>query len=270
MFFVTSIFFILLVAGLQRPLRRADQAVRLRDEFLSLASHELKTPLTTLLIQAQLRKQKLDRADSQPISTPELQKMATSDLTQLGRLSQLIDNMLDVSRIELSKASFHPIRGDLCQFTREVVDRFSAQAQKYGVQIETEFCKEAAAIFDPLQMEQLLVNLLSNGIKYGRERPVHLSIDQPNPHLARIKVRDEGIGIAPADVERIFAKFERAVPGHEISGLGIGLYVGRNIVERHGGKIEVTSEPGKGSTFTVTLPLVMHSQLGESLGSEPA
>ncbi len=245
MFLSTAIFFTLLVSGLQRALIRAQGAIRLRNDFLSLASHELKTPLTSLTLQTQLRMRRLDTS----LTAADFKKMVEFDLSQLTRLNRLIDNMLDISRIESGRSPFHPIPVDLCHLVREVTEHFGDGS------LRLEICEALEVECDVLQMEQVVVNLLSNASKYGQGSPVTVSVSRVDPGFAVICVKDEGPGIAPEHQEKIFQKFERLAPASQISGLGLGLFICRELVGRHGGTIAVESALGKGAIFRVHLPL---------------
>jgi signal transduction histidine kinase len=231
------------------------EAVRARDEFLSIASHELKTPLTTLTLQGQIRKRQITQGKN-PVATPEgFEKMVDSDLKQLGRLNRLIEDMLDDARIRTGKLEISRKRVDLCTLAQEVAERFRPQLVRTSSELRIQSCEPTIIEADPFRLEQMLTNLLTNALKYGQGRPIELAVSRHRDDYAYIRVTDQGIGIAPRDLSRIFSRFERAVSANEISGLGLGLAIARDIVEAHGGQILVQSEVGKGSTFTVELPL---------------
>lgn len=229
------------------------QAVRSRDEFLSIASHELKTPLTSLKFQAQMRKRNALRGKEADFSVEKTLQMAVSDEKQIDRITRLIDDMLDITRINAGKLSIVPERVNICDLVSEVVDRFSEQANLAGCEIQISACKEIYGQFDRFRIEQVFTNLLTNALKYGAGTPVHISADNDNEFIL-LKVRDFGIGIADVDQSRVFGQFERAINANEISGLGLGLYIVREIVTAHKGMIWVESEVDKGSTFIVKLP----------------
>jgi signal transduction histidine kinase len=181
-----------------------------------------------------------------------MHKMARADLRDLTRLNQLIDNMLDVTRLTMGKRPFMPVELDLSEAVKETVQRF--QQVHPGV-IELAIDPSIRGQFDLLQIEQVLMNLLSNAVKYGDKKPVRVTLASPAPGRARIEVQDDGPGIAPEHHGRIFQKFERLQPKDKVSGLGLGLYICRELVQRQGGSIDFTSEPGQGTTFRVDLPL---------------
>lgn len=228
-------------------------AVSTRDEFLSIASHELKTPLTSLRIQAQLRKRNLLKGDASAFSPEKIKKMVEADERQINRITRLIDDMLDVVRISSGKLTVNPEPVDLCAVVEEVIDRLAEQAESAGCTIEMDQCENANGQWDHFRIEQVVTNLLTNAMKYGEGKPVHIRVDR-KPGRVILEVRDQGIGIAEEDQTRIFQQFERAVSSSEVSGLGLGLYIVKQILDAHGGSIRVKSRPGQGSTFIVELP----------------
>ncbi|MGZ3654275.1 MAG: sensor histidine kinase [Bdellovibrionota bacterium] len=232
----------------------AQRAVASRDAFLSIASHELKTPLTSLTIQAQLRRRQLDRGQFDSFSPFNLIRMVESDARQLDRLNRLIDDMLDISRIASGKltVNFEPV--NLTQLLREAADRQVDQFGKAGCELTISGDEHAVGLWDRFRIEQVITNLLTNAMKYGAGCPVHASVRVEGAN-AILEVADHGIGIAAADQERIFRQFERAVGPGEASGLGLGLYIVKQILELHRGSISVESELGKGSRFIVSLPI---------------
>jgi PAS domain S-box-containing protein len=239
----------------------AQKAVQARDEFMSIASHELKTPLTSLKLQAQIRARDLQRGELRRFAPERLSQLVAEDEKQVNRLTRLVDDMLDISRIQSGKLSFHPEDFDLNEMVEETLTRFSAQieASKSGVAfIRGEV---APGHWDRFRIEQVFVNLLTNALKYGAGNPieVRISVEGGRGYLS---VSDRGIGIKREDQDRIFGQFERAISASSISGLGLGLYISRKIVEAHHGRISVRSEEGKGSVFTVELPLVEGSAKG--------
>lgn len=233
--------------------REAQIAVSSRDAFLSVASHELKTPLTSLVIQTQMRRRHIDR-ENYAVFTPEkLLQMVESDARQLDRLTRLIDDMLDISRINSGKLTVTPEPVNLCQLVREVADRHAEQYNAAGCPLSFSGEEHVVGLWDRFRIEQVVTNLLTNALKYGAGKPVEITVREQGRE-ALLEVRDHGIGIAPEDQERIFRQFERAVGASEVTGLGLGLYIVKQILDLHGGTIRVTSKPGAGSRFTVTLP----------------
>ncbi len=232
------------------------RAIRARDEFLSIASHELKTPLTSLKLQVQLRERALAKGAPLPGFTPEaLVRTLANDVRQVDRLTRLVDDILDVSRISSGRFSLaigEPV--DLVALVRDVLERSSAALDAALCSVTVDTPATVAGLWDRGRIEQVVLNLLTNAWKYGRGKPIHVSV-RAFEDRAVVAVRDEGVGVSPVDQKRIFQVFERAISKNEVSGLGLGLYIAHRIVEAHGGAIRVDSELGKGATFTVELPL---------------
>jgi PAS domain S-box-containing protein len=230
--------------------RRALQdAVSIRDEFLSIAGHELKTPLTALLFHAE------SMAKNAPtLTAAEVGDRAGKILRNSRRLGRLVDELLDVSRITAGRLHLEREEVDVAALVREVVGRGSEAAQQANSRIELQVPERLVGMWDRLRLEQVVENLLTNAVKYGRGQPIHVRL-QAEDGAALLMVKDNGVGIAPADQARIFERFERAVSSHHYGGLGLGLWIARQIVEAHGGRIRVSSKPGQGAEFTVRLPL---------------
>ena len=241
----------------------AQHAVRLRDEFLSIASHELRTPLSALELQAQSVQVQLRK---RPVDLARINDKATVMERQVARLSRLINEMLDVSRIEAGRLELDPDEVDLAELVREVAARFAAELEREGSPLELHLDEGVVGHWDRLRLDQVVTNLLQNAIKYGRGGPIRISLrlDEGSPgpaHAAALlECEDHGIGISPADQRRIFGRFERAVSSRHYGGMGVGLFIVDQILKAHEGRIEVRSEPGQGATFMVWLPL----------GKEPA
>jgi PAS domain S-box-containing protein len=228
--------------------KREQEAVRVRDDFLSIASHELRTPLTPLRLQTQVLRRLLAQG-----GLPPREKVASSLDTldrQTERLSRLVNDLLDVSRITVGRLALHRERVDLADVAREVVDRY-APASRSPIPLQA---RRTPGNWDRARLEQIVTNLLANAIKYGEGKPIDVTVGASGDR-ALLVVRDRGIGIAPEDAQRIFDRFERATPAHSYGGLGLGLYIAQQIATAHGGKITVESAPGQGATFTLALPL---------------
>jgi PAS domain S-box-containing protein len=244
----------------ERLLVQLQEAVRLRDDFLSVASHELKTPLTPLSLRLQGLERSIRAEPGSPMAA-RLGKEVEVMRRQVKRLSDLVNDLLDVSRISTGrmKLSFEEV--DLTEVTREVTARFQPEAQRAGCELILDTDGPVAGQWDRLRLEQVLTNLLSNAIKYGAGKPVHLRVEHQEGS-ARLVVRDEGIGIQPEAMGRIFNRFERAVSERHYGGLGLGLYVTRQIVAAMSGTVRAESTPDQGATFTVELPLQPLPQQG--------
>lgn len=238
----------------ERLYREAQEAILARDEFLSVASHELKTPLTALQLQLQMLDRAAHKGGAQLTPDRVIKKLKQAD-QQVQRLADLINDLLDVARIRKGQIEVRLAEGDLAQMVRDVAGSFEEQAALAGCTLELDVDGPIEACWDRVRVEQIVTNLLSNAIKYGPGKPVEVRVEA-DAEAAQISVRDYGIGIAPEHLERIFVRFERAVSADHYGGLGLGLYIVRQIVEALGGTIRVASEPDQGSTFTVTLPRV--------------
>lgn len=247
-------------AELEVALEKLKVTVKARDTFLSLASHELKTPLTTLLLQVQIKKRQLAKGQMQMFEGEKLKEMIETDLKQLGALNRLIDDMLDIGRIRTGRLELKKEKINLSETAREVFEQFYPQVKEkcsnFDFRIEENIFVEA----DPERVVQVITNLLNNAMKYGQCKPLAAKVfcDHENKK-AFIMIRDNGMGISEEDRIRIFQTFERAISPNEVSGLGLGLAIVKEIVGAHGGEVLVDSEVGMGSTFTVSLPLIqMH------------
>ncbi len=231
-----------------------EETLRLRDEFISIASHELKTPLTTLLIQVQLIHKLVEQATIIGISKEKLLSMLNTSIRQVDRFTSLINNLLDTSSISAKGLTLHRQDTDLRKIIGDVLNRFQAELSSVGSSLEVHVLDHIIGQWDRARIDQVVVNLLSNAMKYGEGKPIEISTES-TPTVARIVVVDHGMGISRKDQERIFDRFERVGSVQGIAGMGLGLYITRQIVEAHGGTISVVSEPGNGSKFTVELPL---------------
>jgi PAS domain S-box-containing protein len=243
------------------------QAVALRDEFFSIAAHELKTPITVLRGQSQLNLRRLSRNGG--MAAEQIEAAFTTIDEQSRKLQRLVEQLLDVSRIESGRLTLEAEEMDLAAIARSAVA--SARLRGGNRTIELHSPDELLARVDPLRLEQVLANLLDNALKYSPSpRPIEVSLsahetaptfarsrEQPDeePLWARIEVRDYGRGIPDEDRERIFQRFQQVHPNDQVKGFGLGLYVCRQIVELHGGSIHVESAPDRGTRFIVALPI---------------
>jgi len=224
----------------------ARAAVRVREDFLSVAGHELRTPLTSLKLQLHL----LERSRPTHLSEPRLRAMGR----QVERLESLVTSLLDVGRLSEGRLSLELGDVELHALTREVLGRLAEVFERAGCEVHLEAPVPVHGRWDAQRLDQVLVNLLTNAAKYGAGRPVHVRVEEAGA-FARLTVRDEGIGIAPEALPRIFGRFERAVSDSQYGGLGLGLYISRQLVEAMGGRVYVESRLAEGATFTVELPL---------------
>lgn len=233
----------------------AQSAIRARDEFVSIASHELKTPITSLKMQLQMMLRSLKSDNQAPAPTSEkMIKALTNSSSQVDRLTVLIEDLLDVTRIETGKLTYKFEEVDLSKLMLEVLERFSEEIRYVKSTFHQDLDDNAIVFCDRYRIEQVVANLLSNAIKYGSNNPVHVSIKKGNGEIV-ISVKDHGMGIIKEMQSKIFERFERAISSTNISGLGLGLYITKQIIDAHQGSIEVESELGLGSTFRVRLPI---------------
>ena len=249
----------LLLAQLQTARGELEHAVRMRDDFMSIVAHEVRTPLNGLILETQLRKMHLARGNLAAFSGQKLQAMVERDERQINSLIRLIEDMLDVSRIRTGKLSLRPKAFDLSQLVGGLVENFAAQATALDTRIELQRCEPLHGEWDEFRIEQVVVNLLSNALRYGERKPVQVRVFEQDG-LACVQVQDQGIGIGAANQQRIFQQFERVATQQASGGLGLGLYISEQIVQAHGGCIRVDSEEGKGATFTLQLPLATYQQ----------
>lgn len=234
------------------------KAIQLREDFLSIASHELKTPLTPLSLQIQTLQRILKRNKLAEVSSEDFNQIINSCVDQIASLSVLIDELLDFSRISVGRLQINKSEFDLSQFVNDVSARFFSQAEQTGQRIQITSNEKIVGSWDLLRMEQVLSNLISNALKYGNKRGVEIRVWSENSQ-ALISVRDHGIGIALEDQKKIFEKFERAVSEKNFGGLGLGLYIIRELVKLHGGEVSVQSALNQGATFTLSLPISVDS-----------
>lgn len=249
----------LLLAQLQVTRSELEHAVRMRDDFMSIVSHEVRTPLNGLILETQLRKLHLARNNAEAFTLDKMHAMVERDERQINSLIRLIEDMLDVSRIRTGKLSIRPASFDLCQLVSGLVENFAAQAAAAESSISLHTGPELIGCWDEFRIEQVIANLLTNALRYGAKAPVQVRVFEEQG-LACVQVRDHGIGISAENQQRIFQQFERVSSSQSSAGLGLGLYISEQIVLAHGGSISVSSTEGQGATFSVRLPLVRSPQ----------
>lgn len=235
-------------------LEKQIEATRLRDEFISIASHELKTPLTSLKLQTDANDRLIRKSGLAEFKPDKVRKLIDTTQRQVGRLTHLVEDMLDVSRIGAGKLSIRASTVDLGELVQDVVDRVLPQALEAGNTVEIKIQPGIVGYWDSFRIEQVVINLLTNAIRYASGKRIWVEVSRIGSE-ARLSVRDEGQGIPRERQSRIFDRFERAVAASNVSGLGLGLYICREIVKAHGGTIHVESDVDQGATFIVMLPL---------------
>ena len=233
--------------------RQALDALCLREEFLTVASHELRTPMATLTMCAHALLA-TDTSDH-PLTRPGQEALLRNIGRQVRRLNQLVSELLEVSFIQRQGGIPLEIEEmDLGDLAREVVQRLAPDLERAGCPVSIQAEAAVTGRWDRSRLDQVIVNLLSNAMKFGPGQPIEVAVVKLDRSTARLLVRDRGIGVAADSQLRIFERFERAVSAEHYGGLGLGLYICRRIVEAHQGSIGVASPPGAGATFQVDLP----------------
>lgn len=236
----------------QMNLKRAIQA---RDEFISVCSHELKTPITSMQLQFQLASKMYRREDKRVFQKENVIRRIENACRQLSRMNVLIENMLDVSRISTGRLHIEKSEVDMNSVLNDVLETFREQIEEKNVVVNVLNKSQSRSIIlaDIYRIEQVVANLITNALKYGEAKPIDVVIDKFAGRVS-MTVTDHGLGIDKENIERIFGRYERAIPASEISGLGLGLYISKQIIEAHNGSLSVKSEIGHGSTFTIEFP----------------
>ncbi|MCP3136871.1 ATP-binding protein [Pyxidicoccus xibeiensis] len=232
-----------------RLYEQAQRAIRVRDEFLSVAAHELFTPLTAL----RLTVQGLQRSAG-GVASPGVLGIVDR---QTHKLMRLVSELLDTSQLRTGRLSLQLEDVDLGQVVREVAEQLGPELERSGTPLRLDVAPGVVGKWDRLRLEQVVQNLVSNAAKYGERKPVEVRVTADDG-WARLVVVDQGLGIPVEDQERIFSPFERAISSRHFGGLGLGLYIVQRIVEQLGGSIRLRSVPGQGSTFVVELPRTSH------------
>ncbi|WP_438039122.1 AAA family ATPase [Sorangium sp. So ce128] len=245
-----------LLLAREREARAAAEAAERRTAFLA---HELKTPLTGLHLKLDALARSIKQRET--VSSSWLSSSLTSFKRQLGRLNLLIDSLLDLSRVQKGRLALTREPVDLAALVRDVVGRLSEQAELAGCALHVQAERAVVGQWDRLRLEQVATNLLTNAMKYGAGKPVRIVTDGDGA-VARLSVSDQGIGISEADQRRVFEAFERATGLHQAQSLGLGLYLVREIVRAHGGRVDLRSRLGSGTTFLVELPVEPEGELG--------
>ena len=230
-----------------------EEAVRARDVFISIASHELRTPLNAIKLETQVISRLATQADAAVPVARLRPKMDIMD-RQVTRLANLIDQLLDVSRITVGRLRLDREEFDLSALVQEVLARSALDFERTGSALKVQVDAPVIGTWDRVRLDQVITNLLSNALKYGAGKPIRVSLGIEQDE-AVLEVLDHGIGIDPEDQSRLFGRFERLVSERHFGGLGLGLWIVRQIVEELGGRVTVTSAPGEGAAFVVRLPL---------------
>ena len=232
----------------------AQEAVRKRDDFLAVASHELKTPLTSMDLYVSGLLRAVQREQSQEVLAATLERGLRKIDAQVGRLKELVEQLLDVSRMTAARLPLYIEDVDLVEVVRDVVSRLEEESRRQGAPVSLALPDRLVGRWDRSRLDQVVTNLVVNALKYGRGEPVEVTLRRDGA-AAILAVKDHGIGIEASEHERIFGRFERAVSVRNFGGLGLGLWIVHEIVQGHRGRVRVESAPGEGSLFVVELPL---------------
>jgi len=230
-----------------------ERALEMRDQFMSMVAHELRTPLNTLYLEAQMRKLQLERGNMDHFAPEQLERMVARDMRQIHAMVRLIDDMLDVSRIRSGKLSIRPAAVDLEALLQRIVGDLSHQAADMHTELRLSIVQPVAGCWDEFRVEQVIINLITNALRYGEGKPVDVRLHADSQN-ARIEVIDQGLGIPEDVLPKIFEPFERGKMEQVPAGLGLGLFISRQLAEAHGGTLTARSKPGEGATFIFTLP----------------
>ncbi|MGH7906171.1 MAG: sensor histidine kinase, partial [Candidatus Binataceae bacterium] len=239
-------------------------ALRAREDFISIAAHELRTPLNTLGLRLEILRQKF--TNGAPDKTPE---EIANVVQQADRLATLVNNLLDCSRLAAGRLEMNFARNDLAAIVREVASRQENHQARNGGGINLDLPEHLDAMFDQFRLDQVITNLLSNAFQYGEGRPIDVRL-YPVGSTARLIVRDHGAGISAKDQGLIFERFQRGERTCGSRGFGLGLFITREIVNAHGGKISVDNAPGGGAAFVVELPLAPAADSAGIFKNKPA
>ncbi|WP_163997151.1 ATP-binding protein [Pyxidicoccus caerfyrddinensis] len=251
------------ISRLKRVERELKTLLGARDEFLSIASHELKTPITSLRMQLQMTERAVKPEEGRAPSPEKLAKALRVSLIQVDRLTSLVEDLLDVARIRTGTLDLAVQKLDLTQLARDVLERLSAQLAQAGCQARLDAPPGLPGVWDGRRLEQVLTNLLSNAMKYAPGTCLDVRLTAAGD-LARLEVRDYGPGVAEAQRETIFDRFDRGIASRNTGGLGLGLFISKQIVTAHGGSIVVEGPPGGGASFVILLPRdASHALAGE-------
>lgn len=230
-----------------------NDALKAREEFFMIAGHELKTPLTCLQLQLDVLQWELKYKDTEVFSIERIEVGLQKQREHLLRVTRIVDNMVDEKQVASGWLPLELEEFDLNEMVRDVLESFKLTASSLGIRVELVSETNIRGKWDRFRLEQVLINLLTNAIRFGKRKPIEVKISKEGK-TSLLSVRDNGLGIKPEDHKRIFDRFVRTNGDPEAHGMGLGLFICDGIIRAHGGEIRVQSEPHVGSEFTVVLP----------------
>lgn len=233
----------------ERLIEELRAAIAARDEFIAVAAHELRNPMTPIVGQVQLL---LSRARREQVSDTLISGLEMLE-TAVDHYVRRATTLLEITRLNADKIQLQPTAFDMCELVHDCVRKYEQMAARAGSRLHWQVEQPVVGTWDRLATEQVLDNLLSNAIRYGDGKPVSIELTGDEQRVA-LRVVDRGIGIAPADRTRIFERFEQGSIAPRSGGFGIGLWLSNKLVQAQGGVLRVESELGQGSTFIVSLP----------------
>ncbi len=239
---------------LRKTQAELERALKMRDDFMSLVGHELRTPLNTLHVETQLRQIQIAKGNMVAFTPEKLQEMIARDGRQIQSMIRLINDMNDVSRIDNDKLTIRIAESNLSSLLQRIAEDLSFQAKAANREFIVALEENVIGMWDEFRIEQIIINLLTNALRYGGDRDIDINLQAHNG-FAQLKVRDYGVGINLDEQQRIFEKFVRGENKKVSEGLGMGLYIARQLAHAHKGELSVESKPGEGSTFILSLPL---------------
>lgn len=232
----------------------AQEAIRARDEFISIASHELKTPLTAIILHLGESLRRIRKSSKEQTKAADIEKLLEICESQANRLSRLINDLLNMSVITTGRLKLEKEKVNLTNIVKDILTQFKPQLKKSKIQVVLTGENSVTGLWDKVRLEQVISNLISNALKYGRGNPITIKLKKGD-RKAVLYIKDKGIGIREEEQQYLFDLFTRGTSAREYFGQGIGLYISRQIIEAHKGTLSLQSKEGVGSTFTIELPL---------------
>lgn len=229
------------------------KAIKYRDEFVSVASHELKTPLTSLMLLNQITQKKMEKGELQVHEDLHWKKTLNEYNVHIKRMSHLVEVMLDITRIQLGSYELNITECDIGDCLNQTCDNLLPQLKSANCPLDIQINGNLVGSFDNMKIQQVISNIVTNSFKYAPGKPIHI-LAEGLPDTIKMSIRDEGHGIEKDNLQRIFEKFERATSPSDVSGLGLGLYISRIIIEAHGGRLWAESTIDEGTTLHIEIP----------------